>query len=240
MNVHIVNASSAEAAGEEARHTWTRADAQAIYDLPFNDLLFRAATVHRRHFDPNEVQLIAPAVHQDRRLRRGLRLLQPVRSPCLWPQGLEADGGASASSPRRKKAKAQGATRYCMGAAWRSPKARDMEYCVAMVEGVKALGMETCMTLGMLSDDDVVQAQGRRPRLLQPQHRYVRALLLRGHHHAHVRRSPRDAGARARGRHQGLLRRHRRHGRDGRRPRRHAGHAGQSSRARRRACRSTC
>src|SRR5690606_29329299 len=56
-----------------------------------------------------------------------------------------------------RRAKAQGATRYCMGAAWRSPKSRDMDAVVAMVEGVKALGMETCMTLGMLSDDDVVK-----------------------------------------------------------------------------------
>ncbi len=56
-----------------------------------------------------------------------------------------------------KRAKAQGATRYCMGAAWRSPKSRDMDSVVAMVEGVKALGMETCMTLGMLSDDDVLK-----------------------------------------------------------------------------------
>jgi biotin synthase len=156
MNVHIVNASSAEAAGEEARHTWTRADAQAIYDLPFNDLLFRAATVHRRHFDANEVQLS--------------RLLSIKTGGCAEDCGYCSQSAHHASGLKAsklmevervineaKKAKAQGATRYCMGAAWRSPKSRDMESVVAMVEGVKALGMETCMTLGMLNDDDVLK-----------------------------------------------------------------------------------
>jgi biotin synthase len=156
MNVHIVNTRSSEAAGAEARQVWTRAEAQAIYDLPFNDLLFRAATVHRRHFDANEVQLS--------------RLLSIKTGGCAEDCGYCSQSAHHASGLKAsklmevervideaRKAKAQGATRYCMGAAWRSPKSRDMESVVAMVEGVKALGMETCMTLGMLNDDDVVK-----------------------------------------------------------------------------------
>jgi biotin synthase len=156
MNVHIVNASTSEAAAENHRHVWTRAEAQAIHDLSFNDLLFRAATVHRRHFDANEVQLS--------------RLLSIKTGGCAEDCGYCSQSAHHASGLKAsklmevervineaKRAKAQGATRYCMGAAWRSPKSRDMDSVVAMVEGVKALGMETCMTLGMLSDDDVVK-----------------------------------------------------------------------------------
>jgi biotin synthase len=153
MNVHVVQMTAATA--DPVRHNWTRAEAQAIHDLPFNDLLFRAATVQRRHFDPNKVQLA--------------RLLSIKTGGCAedcgyCSQSAHHSSGLKASKlmevervlSEARKAKAQGATRYCMGAAWRSPKSRDMETVVAMVEGVKALGMETCMTLGMLSDDDVI------------------------------------------------------------------------------------
>jgi biotin synthase len=156
MNVHVVQMPAS--ASEPVRHDWTRAEAQAIHDLPFNDLLFRAATVQRRHFDPNKVQLA--------------RLLSIKTGGCAEDCGYcsqsahhAAGTGLKASKlmevervlDEARKAKAQGATRYCMGAAWRSPKSRDMDTVVAMVEGVSALGMETCMTLGMLSDDDVVK-----------------------------------------------------------------------------------
>ncbi|WP_425545376.1 biotin synthase BioB [Labrys sedimenti] len=129
---------------------WNRADARAIYDLPFNDLLFRAQTVHRRHFDPNRIQLS--------------KLLSIKTGGCpedcgYCSQSAHHDSGLKASKllevqrviEEARQAKAGGATRYCMGAAWRSPKQRDMAMLVAMVEGVKSLGMETCMTLGMLS-----------------------------------------------------------------------------------------
>jgi biotin synthase len=155
MNVHLTNGRT-DAAGESVRHDWTRAEAQTIHDLPFNDLLFRAQTVHRRHFDANKVQLS--------------RLLSIKTGGCAedcgyCSQSAHHASGLSASKlmeverviSEARKAKESGATRYCMGAAWRSPKARDMDAVVAMVEGVKALGMETCMTLGMLSDDQVVQ-----------------------------------------------------------------------------------
>lgn len=134
---------------------WTRAEAEAVHDLPFNDLLFRAQTVHRENFDPNRVQLS--------------RLLSIKTGGCpedcgYCSQSSHHQSGLKASKlmevqrvvAEARKARDAGATRYCMGAAWRSPKARDMEAVVAMVEGVKALGMETCMTLGML---DLGQAQ---------------------------------------------------------------------------------
>lgn len=134
----------------DVRHDWSREEAQAIYDLPFNDLLFQAQTVHRTCFDPNAVQMS--------------RLLSIKTGGCpedcgYCSQSVHNPTGLSASKlmeienvvVEARKAKAQGATRYCMGAAWRSPKERDMPAVIAMVEGVKALGMETCMTLGMLT-----------------------------------------------------------------------------------------
>ena len=121
-----------------------------IYNLPFNDLLFQAHTVHREGFDPNAVQLS--------------RLLSIKTGGCPedcgycsqsahYPTGLKASKLMEVERvlAEARKAKEGGATRYCMGAAWRSPKDRDMDTIVAMVEGVRELGMETCMTLGMLS-----------------------------------------------------------------------------------------
>lgn len=133
------------------RHDWTRAEVQALYDLPFNDLLFEAQIVHRRWFKANEVQ------------KSTLLSIKTGGCPedCGYcAQSAKFDTGLTATKlmevervvEEAKKAKAAGASRYCMGAAWRSPKDRDMDTVVAMVEGVKSLGMETCMTLGMLSD----------------------------------------------------------------------------------------
>lgn len=140
---------SRPAAAAADRTHWTGAEARAILDLPFMELLFRAQTVHRQHFDPNRVQLS--------------RLLSIKTGGCpedcgYCSQSARHGSGLSASKlveverviAEARKARDAGATRYCMGAAWRSPKDRDMDQVVAMVEGVKALGMETCMTLGML------------------------------------------------------------------------------------------
>ncbi|MGX5829282.1 biotin synthase BioB [Mesorhizobium sp. 43Arga] len=131
---------------------WTREAAEAIHDLPFNDLLFQAQTIHRQNFDRNQVQLS--------------RLLSIKTGGCpedcgYCSQSAHHESGLDASKlmevqrviAEARKARDAGATRYCMGAAWRSPKARDMDAVVAMVEGVKGLGMETCMTLGMLDLD---------------------------------------------------------------------------------------
>ncbi|SLN37802.1 Biotin synthase [Pseudoruegeria aquimaris] len=141
------------------RTDWTREEAEAIYNQPFNDLLFQAQTVHRAHFDPNKVQMS--------------KLLSIKTGGC--PEDCaycsqSARNGAKLSASKlievervlaeARKAKEAGATRYCMGAAWRSPKDRDMDQLVAMVEGVKAMGMETCMTLGMLDDDQVIKLKG--------------------------------------------------------------------------------
>jgi biotin synthase len=129
---------------------WNLGSARKIYNLPFNDLLFRAHSVHRAHFDPNAVQMS--------------RLLSIKTGGCVedcgycsqsahYPTGLKASKLMEVERviAEARKAKESGATRYCMGAAWRGPKERDMEATVAMVRGVKSLGMETCMTLGMLT-----------------------------------------------------------------------------------------
>ncbi|HKX44389.1 MAG TPA: biotin synthase BioB [Burkholderiaceae bacterium] len=128
---------------------WRVADIEALFDLPFMALLFRAQQVHREHFDANEVQLST--------------LLSIKTGGCpedcgYCPQSAHFDTGVEAGKlmplqdviDAAQAAKAQGATRFCMGAAWRSPKARDLERVSEMVREVKALGLETCMTLGML------------------------------------------------------------------------------------------
>ena len=135
-----------------ASPAWTREAAWSAYRLPFNDLLFKAQSVHRQHFDPNRVQLS--------------RLLNIKTGGCpedcgYCSQSSHHSTGLAASKlmdvekvvAEARKAKAGGATRYCMGAAWRNPKPRDMDAVVEMVGAVKALGLETCMTLGMLDRD---------------------------------------------------------------------------------------
>jgi biotin synthase len=141
------------------RHDWTRAEAEALYQAPFNDLVFMAHTVHRRYFDPNKVQLS--------------RLLSVKTGGCpedcaYCSQSVHYKTGLAASKlmevervvEEARTAKEAGATRYCMGAAWRSPKERDLDAICAMVQGVKALGMETCMTLGMLTPSDAKRLKG--------------------------------------------------------------------------------
>ena len=136
------------------RNDWTREQAEAIYNLPFMDLLFQAQSVHRQYFDPNQVQKS--------------KLLSIKTGGCAEDCAYcsqSARNGAQLSASKlieverviseARKAKEGGATRYCMGAAWRSPKDRDMVALEAMVKGVKDLGMETCMTLGMLDEEQV-------------------------------------------------------------------------------------
>jgi biotin synthase len=131
------------------RHDWTRAEIRALFELPFPELLFRAQQVHRLHFDPCEVQIS--------------KLLSIKTGGCpedcgYCSQSSRYDTGVQATKlmsveavlAEARAAKATGAGRFCMGAAWRSPKDRDLDQVCAMVEGVRALGMETCVTLGML------------------------------------------------------------------------------------------
>ena len=124
-----------------------------------------------------------------------------------------------------QRAKDAGATRFCMGASYRGPKDSQLEPILRMIEEVKALGLETCATLGLLRPGPGRTPRGRGPRLLQPQSRFLAGVLRQDHHDAHVRRSARDARASARGRRQGVLRRHSGHGRDARRSRRLAADA---------------
>ncbi len=134
------------------RHDWTREDVRALFTLPFPDLIFRAAQVHRKNFDPAEVQIST------------LLSIKTGGCPedCAYcPQSAKFDTGVKADKlmdfdavlAEARAAKAGGASRFCMGAAWRSPKDRDLDKVCEMVEGVKALGMETCVTLGMLTGD---------------------------------------------------------------------------------------
>ena len=134
------------------RHDWTREEVRALFALPFPELMFRAAQVHRENFDPAEVQIST------------LLSIKTGGCPedCAYcPQSAQFDTGVKAEKlmeldavlAEARAAKAGGASRFCMGAAWRSPKDRDLDKVCAMVEGVKALGLETCVTLGMLTGE---------------------------------------------------------------------------------------
>ena len=133
------------------RHDWQLDEVQALFALPFNDLILKAQTIHREHFDPNEVQISS--------------LLSIKTGACsedcgYCPQSARYDSGLTPEAlmpveavlQAAQQAKDQGASRFCMGAAWRQPKDKDVERVIEMVQGVKALGMETCVTLGMLTD----------------------------------------------------------------------------------------
>ena len=140
------------------RHNWTIKEVQAMFALPFNDLMFEAQTIHRQHFNPNEVQVSTllsiktGACPEDcKYCSQSARYKTDIDKERL----MEVDKVLETA----QQAKAQGSTRFCMGAAWRNPKTRDMPYVVEMVKGVKALGLETCMTLGMLSEDQASELQ---------------------------------------------------------------------------------
>ena len=137
------------------RHDWTLAEVEALFDLPFTELVFRAGVVHRRWFDPSEVQIS--------------QLLSVKTGGCpencgYCSQSQQFDTGVVASRlmdveavvAEAKRAKAGGAQRFCMGAAWRDVKDRDLDKLSAMIAGVKAQGLETCVTLGMLQPHQAV------------------------------------------------------------------------------------
>ena len=152
MNDMTQPAAMAGAASEK----WRVAEVEALFALPFNDLMFRAQSVHRAHFDPNTVQLST--------------LLSIKTGGCsedcgYCPQAARYDTGVESQGlleidavlEAARAAKAAGATRFCMGAAWRGPKQRDLDPVLDMVREVKALGLETCATLGMLKDGQAEQ-----------------------------------------------------------------------------------
>ncbi|OJU16665.1 MULTISPECIES: biotin synthase BioB [unclassified Sphingomonas] len=140
----------------ETRNDWTREEIAALFDLPFGDLVFRAAEVHRAHHAANEVQLCT--------------LLSIKTGGCpedcgYCSQSSHADSGVKATKlmdvravlQSAAQAKDSGSQRFCMGAAWRNPKDRDMPAIIEMVKGVREMGMETCMTLGMLTPSQARQ-----------------------------------------------------------------------------------
>jgi len=133
------------------RHDWSRAEVAALFALPFNELLHRAHAVHRENHDPNAVQVST------------LLSIKTGGCPedCAYcPQAARYDTGVAAQKlmdtddvlERARAAKAAGASRFCMGAAWRGPKDRDIPKVAAIVRAVKELGLETCATLGLLGD----------------------------------------------------------------------------------------
>ena len=148
-------ASAPSAQTTTIRNDWSKAEVEALFAMPFNDLLFNAQVVHRQHFNPNEVQVST--------------LLSIKTGACpedckYCPQSARYDTGLEKERlleiekviQRAKEAKQVGSTRFCMGAAWRNPRDRDMPYILKMVEEVKSLGLETCMTLGMLTREQAV------------------------------------------------------------------------------------
>jgi biotin synthase len=134
----------------QIRTDWSRDEIAGLFDLPFTELLFRAATIHREFHPPEQIQLCT--------------LLSIKTGGCpedcgYCSQSVKADSGVEATKlmevqsvlQRAAQAKDQGSQRFCMGAAWRNPKDRDMPAIVEIVKGVRAMGLETCMTLGMLT-----------------------------------------------------------------------------------------
>ena len=150
VSVNDHNAPAADRAG------WTVAQVEALYELPFNDLVYRAHGVHRSHFDPNAVQLST--------------LLSVKTGGCpedcaYCPQAARYRTGVADEdllsveqvAAAARLARENGATRFCMGAAWRGPKQRDLERVAEMVKAVRAEGLETCATLGLLKQGQAEQ-----------------------------------------------------------------------------------
>jgi biotin synthase len=155
--VHVVGGNQNGSRGNESvRHDWDRAEAEALYGLPFADLMFRAQNLHRSHFDPNHVETAS--------------LLSIKTGGCpedcgYCSQSAHYDTGLKATKlmaqaevvATAQRARDAGASRFCMAAAWRNPKDRDLDEVCRMVSAVRDLGMETCATLGMLTPAQAVR-----------------------------------------------------------------------------------
>jgi len=137
------------------RHDWLLEEVSELFQQPFFDLIFKAQCIHRAHFNPNQVQLSTllniktGACSEDcAYCSQSVRFKTKIEPEPLW----EVEKVVSAA----EKAKANGATRFCMGAAWRSPKPKEFENVLEIIKAVKALGLETCMTLGMLNAEQAM------------------------------------------------------------------------------------
>lgn len=145
-----------QTANEKIRHDWTVEEVKALFKKPFSDLMFEAQTMHREFFEPNQVQVST------------LLSIKTGRCPedCGYcPQSVRFDTEVETEAllpldeviEKAKQAKDNGSSRFCMGAAWRSPKDKDLEPVIEMVKAVKSLGLETCVTLGMLNAEQSVR-----------------------------------------------------------------------------------
>jgi biotin synthase len=141
---------------QSLRHNWHAEEVEALYDLPFADLMYQAQTVHREHFDPNSVQVstllsikTGGCAEDCGYCPQSAHHESAVKAEPLMPLDKVLESAAAA--------KATGASRFCMGAAWRNLKDRDLERVANMVSGVKDLGLETCVTLGMLEEHQAVR-----------------------------------------------------------------------------------
>ncbi|MCO4182151.1 biotin synthase BioB [Proteus terrae] len=130
---------------------WTLKEARALFDMPFLDLVFQAQQVHRQHFDSSQIQVSTLLSIKTGACPEDCKY---CAQSARYKTGLEKERLMEVQQviESAKKAKAAGSTRFCMGAAWKNPHERDMPYLEQMVKEVKALGMETCMTLGKLDD----------------------------------------------------------------------------------------
>lgn len=156
MNAPVKANKNEQIENDAIRHDWQREEIKALFELPFNDLMFEAQRIHRENFDPNQVQVSTLLSIKTGKCPedcgycpQSVRYDTSIKDETLMPldQVIEA----------AKRAKEKGSSRFCMGAAWRRPKDRDMEAVVDMVKAVKDLGLETCLTLGMLSDEQTTQ-----------------------------------------------------------------------------------
>ena len=152
LSKDLIQQTVSKAPQTDIRHDWTLAEAEALFSIPFNDLLFRAQTLHRKYFAANEVQIST------------LLSIKTGGCPedCAYcPQSAHYETGTNRDPlmnidsvlAAAREAKRGGASRFCMGAAWRRPNDQDLESVCQMVEGVKEIGLETCVTLGMLRED---------------------------------------------------------------------------------------
>lgn len=157
MNANVESVmNQSKTSSEKIRHDWTVEEVKALFTKPFNDLVFEAQTLHREFFNPNQVQVST------------LLSIKTGRCPedCGYcPQSVRFDTEVETEMllpldeviEKAQQAKDNGSSRFCMGAAWRSPKDKDLEPVIEMVKAVKSLGLETCVTLGMLNAEQSVR-----------------------------------------------------------------------------------